>query len=645
MIKRHSLSFRIITSVLLITVTLFILILSVYYYYTRRIIMESTQRYAIELAGNISGKIEQILLPMEKLPLMLAATMEMGVFHQDSLMPVLKSILKHNKNIYGTCLAFEPDFFPDKGKYYMLYAHREEDSIQTMILGGRDYSYFYMDWYQIPAMLRTPYWSEPYYDEGAGNVLMATYSVPFYCMQDGKRNFAGMATVDIELEWLTDIVSEVRIFETGYAFMISRNGVAVTHPDKSQIMNSSIFSIAEDWNAPILREIGRELLQGKSNFREYNIPGREPRWIYYHNLESNLWSVSVVYPDREMFAPLIQMNTMAILLIVAGLLLLTLITSGIINKLASPLTQFANSARTIAEGNFNVQLPPVKTRDEMKELHNAFSHMQLQLAQYIENLKETTTAKEKIESELRIAREIQMSMIPHTFPPFPDLPQISLYATLKSAKEVGGDLYDFFVINKTKFCFAIGDVSGKGVPASLFMAVTRTLLRSISDKEESPSRIMENLNKSLAYNNESNMFVTFFLGILDLETGLLQYANAGHNPPVLITCQNDIRMFETANAIPLGLFEDFAYPESQLQLNNGDMIFAYTDGVNEAENEQAILFGDEQMLHQLGKCKDPNPASLIHCLETAIESHVKGFPQSDDITMMTIMYNEQANKI
>lgn len=643
MIKRHSLSFRIISSVLLITITLFILILSVYYYYTRRIIMESTQEHAIELAGNIAGKIQQVLQPMEKIPEMLAATLEMGIYHQDSLMPILETILKHNKDIYGTCIAFEPDYFADKGKYYMLYAHRDQDSIYTMILGGRDYNYFYMDWYQIPAMLKTPYWSEPYYDEGAGNVLMATYSVPFYCMRLGERRFAGIATVDIELGWLTDIVSEVKIFESGYAFMISRKGVAITHPDRSQIMNSSIFSIAEDWNAPILREIGRELLQGKSNFREYNIPGREKRWIYYRNLDSNLWSIGVVYPDNEMFAPLRQMTTLVILLVAAGLLLLTLITAGIVNKLASPLAQFANSARTIAQGNFNVKLPPARTSDEMKELHDAFSHMQLQLAQYIENLKETTAAKEKIESELRIAREIQMSMIPHSFPPFPDLPQISLHAMLKSAKEVGGDLYDFFVINKTKFCFAIGDVSGKGVPASLFMAVTRTLLRSISDKEESPARIMENLNKSLAYNNESNMFVTFFLGVLDLETGLLRYANAGHNPPVLISCQNGIRMFETAKAIPLGLFEDFSYHESQLLLKNGDMIFAYTDGVNEAENEQAVLFGDEQMLHQLGKCNNPNPKTLIHCLESAVEAHVKGFPQSDDITMMTIMYNEQTS--
>ncbi len=638
MIKKNSLSFRIITRVLLITITLFVLIMAGYYYYARNIIREYTRQNAIELAGNLTGKIEQILQPMEKVPQMLASTMEMGLIHPDSLMSILETVVRKNPTIYGSALAFEPDFFPDKGTYHMLYAHREGDRVHSMTLDTEEYDYFYMDWYQIPAILKEPYWSEPYYDEGAGNILMATYSVPFYCLRDGERRFAGIATVDLELEWLTDIVSQVQIFETGYAFMLSRNGVAVTHPDRTMIMNKSAFSNAEEWNAPILREVGRDLLQGISRFREYHIPGRDKLWIYYRNLESNLWSVSVVYPDREMFASLRQMTTMGVVFILGGLLLLTLITSGVIERLAKPLTLFAGSARTIAEGNFDVKLPTVSTNDEMKELHDAFSHMQEELAEYVVNLKETTAAKEKIESELRIAREIQLSMIPHTFPPFPDLPQVCLYAMLKSAREVGGDLYDFFVIDKDKFCFAIGDVSGKGVPASLFMAVTRTLLRTIADKEQSPASIMETLNKSLAFNNESNMFVTFFLGVLDLRTGKLMYSNAGHNPPVVIGSNGNVSMFEAAKSIPLGLFEDFIYTEHAVQLNSGDKLFAYTDGVSEAENKREVLFGEERMLEIVDAGKHLDPKDLIKSMEEAIDNHVVDYPQSDDITMMAIRY-------
>jgi sigma-B regulation protein RsbU (phosphoserine phosphatase) len=265
--------------------------------------------------------------------------------------------------------------------------------------------------------------------------------------------------------------------------------------------------------------------------------------------------------------------------------------------------------------------------------------MQRELDQYLATLKETTSAKEKIESELRIANEIQMSMIPHIFPPFPELPQIDLFATLKSAKEVGGDLYDFFLIDGNKFCFAIGDVSGKGVPASLFMAVTRTLVRSISDKIHSPSAIVESLNRSISQNNDSNMFVTLFLGILDLENGSLRYTNAGHNPPVLIKKGGEAHMFEKTKFIPAGLFEDFKYGESSVEINKGDKLFLYTDGVSEAENSAGELFGEQLIMQVINNHITARPQELIAAMENEISAHVNGYTQSDDITMMTIVYN------
>ncbi len=638
MIRKRKLSFLIITRVLLITISLFVLILSIYSYFNRSIIRETARENAIQIGGSLTGRIEQILVPMEKIPQMVSNVIELELPDKDALFDVLETILINNEEVYGAIIAFEPDFFPEEGRYYAPYAYQDGESVHTMVLGSTDYEYFYMDWYQIPATLQEPYWSEPYFDEGGGNIIMSTYSMPFYVRQDGERRFAGIATVDVDMQFLTEIVSQVQIFETGYAFLISRNGVALTHPDATQIMNESIFAASSDWGEPILREIGRELREGKSNFREYNIEREGKNWIYYTNLPGSRYSIGVVYPNDEMFASLRRMNLILILLIVVGLGVLTTAVVRNVNRLSAPLTQFAHSARLIAEGDFNVKLPHVNTKDEMQELQKAFSNMQNQLAEYIENLKETTAAKEKIESELRIAREIQLAMIPHTFPPFPDMPQVDLYALLKSAREVGGDLYDFFAIDKNRFCFAIGDVSGKGVPASLFMAVTRTLLRSIADKAKSPASIANTLNSSLAMNNESCMFVTFFMGIINLETGEVQYVNAGHNPPVLIRNGGEVNMLETSGTIPLGLYEDYKYTDKTLALQRGDKIFSYTDGVNEAENESAKLFGDDNMLDVIINHKEENPREMIASMEAAIESHVLGFPQSDDITMMVMEY-------
>lgn len=640
--KKTTLSRHIIRNVLLFCIGLFLVIFSVYYYFSRNTIRDNTRENAVFLAKDIINRIERVLTPAEKNPEIIAKMLESSFLSKDSLIPFLKSMMGVNKNVYGSIIAYEPDYFPQYGKYFAPYVYRQGDSICSSILGDKNYEYFYMDWYQIPKITNAPYWSEPYFDEGGGNVLMTTYSVPFYTYKNGERVFSGVTTVDISLEWLTTIMSQAKILNTGYAFLLSRNGVIISHPNKEYVMNESIFSIARENNQPAMRETGRNMIHGKSNFESAGFLSKWKSgklWINYAPLLSSNWSIGVIYPDDEMFASLHKMNLILIVLIIFGLSLLSFVIYKIVSNLTSPLKDFAESARLIAEGNFNVRLPEIKTEDEMKELHNSFSYMQKELGDYMITLKDTTAAKEKIESELRIAKEIQMSMIPHIFPPFPDLPQIDVFAVLKSAKEVGGDLYDFFVIDGNKFCFAIGDVSGKGVPASLFMAVTRTLVRSISDKEFSPSVIVSSLNKSISQNNESSMFVTFFMGVLDLSNGNLKYTNAGHNPPVIIKENKVAVMFEKTKYIPVGLFEDFEYEESSIQLESGDKIFLYTDGVSEAENNEHKLFGDTTIMDIINLNISATPRELIGKMEEEISAHVNGFAQSDDITMMAIVYN------
>lgn len=641
-LKRRTLASHIIKNVLLFCVGLFLVIFSIYYYFSRNTIKEMTQENAVFLADNTVNRIEQVLGPAEKIPEIIARMLESAFLTRDSLLPFLESVLEANKSLFGSAIAYEPDYFKDK-HYFSPYLFRNGDQLAHTNLGNENYEYEFMDWYQIPKMTNAPYWSEPYYDEGGGNVLMTTYSVPFYTIREGKRLFSGVVTIDLSLDWLTRIMSEVKILKTGYAFLLSRNGVIITHPKKEYVMNQSIFTIARENEQPGMREVGRAMIQGKSNFSSADFKSKYHAgklWINYKSLPSSHWSIGIIYPEDEMLAALRKMNLILILLVISGLTILSIFIIRIINGITRPLNHLASSARIIAAGNFESHLPVIRTNDEMEELCDSFSFMQKELSEYIVNLKDTTSAKEKIESELRIAREIQMAMIPHIFPPFPDLPQIDVFAILKSAKEVGGDLYDFFIIDGDKFCFAIGDVSGKGVPASLYMAVTRTLVRSISDKEFLPSAIVGSLNKSLSANNDSSMFVTFFLGVLDLKNGELRYCNAGHNPPFLIRKDGAIELFEKTKFIPVGLFEEFEYGESSLQLNAGDKLFLYTDGVSEAENSGNVLFGEERILKILSGNKLASPRELVHLMELEVAAHVQGHFQSDDITMMTIAYNE-----
>ncbi len=642
--KRNSLAFKIIFRILIFCIALGLVIFSINYYYTRSTIEKTAQENAIFLADNTINKIEEIIRPAETIPNNLAWIIEKGSVPQDSILSFLINVVKNNPVIYASAIAFEPYTISNTQKYYAPYAFRKGDKIETTLLGAADYNYFIMDWYQIPATLNQPYWTEPYFDEGGAGVLLSTYSVPFYVTRNGERKLGGIITIDISLEWLAEIVSSVKIFDTGYAFLLSRNGMYVTHPNHEQIMNETIFSRARELDEPQMREIGRDMIHGKSLLKSLTLKDKGDIWIYHTQLPSTKWSLGVVYPHSEMYAGLRKLNLIILLLSIFGLSLLMFFTTKIINKLINPVTQFASSARVIAEGNFNSQLPSNGNSNEMKELHDSFDFMQKELSNYIDHLKETTSAKEKIESELRIAKEIQMGMIPHIFPPFPDMPEIDLFASLESAKEVGGDLYDFFIIDENRLCFAIGDVSGKGVPASLFMAVTRTLLRSVADKTKSTAQIVHSINKTLSFNNESNMFVTFFLGVLDVRTGQLNYCNAGHNPPVLIKHNKEVNYFKITKAIPVGLFEDFAYIEESIHIEKGDQIFLYTDGLNEAEDINNKLFGDDHLLETIRKNNVPNPKQLIEKTIQEVALHVKGHIQSDDLTMLSIIYNGRIEK-
>ena len=255
----------------------------------------------------------------------------------------------------------------------------------------------------------------------------------------------------------------------------------------------------------------------------------------------------------------------------------------------------------------------------------------------MKELGEITAVKERMENELKIAKGIQMSMIPKIYPAYPERGDIDIYASIVPAKEVGGDLFDFFIMDE-KLYFCIGDVSGKGVPASLVMAVTRSLFRTVAAHEKSPGRIVTAMNESMSDMNESTMFVTFFCGVLDMKTGHLRYCNAGHNAPVLLNTEK--APLPVVSNVPLGIVAGTAFQEQETDLKYDDTLFLYTDGVTEAENAKHELFGEERMINALSELKGSK--AHLEEMQKALDAFVGDTPQSDDITMLFVHYlNEE----
>jgi sigma-B regulation protein RsbU (phosphoserine phosphatase) len=321
-----------------------------------------------------------------------------------------------------------------------------------------------------------------------------------------------------------------------------------------------------------------------------------------------------------------------------AILTVLFVTPYFIRRNLKPLKMLADSASEVAKGNFQQPLPVLKHNDEISMLRDSFEGMQQSLDDYIKELKSTTASKAAIENELKVAHDIQMSMLPKVFPPYPERNDIDIFGSLKPAKEVGGDLFDFYIRDNQLF-FCIGDFSGKGVPASLVMAVTRSLFRNISAHVYAPNQIVYALNKALTESNDTNMFVTVFVGALNLDTGHLYYCNAGHEAPLLIG--NDLKRLSCDSNLPVAVIPDWEFTLQETTLAPQTTIFLYTDGLSEAENMNLVQFGYERILDVMKSLQvegKTQPDVIVREMTEAVHSFVGEAKQNDDLTMLAIKY-------
>lgn len=607
----------------------------VFYRFARRIVHEDSVEMAHELLANTTLEVDKMLYSVEVAINNTAWAIVENLNDPEYMYSITERLLEANPFIYGSAVAFDPYYYNDKGLYYSPYSYRDGDKIKSKQLGSADYDYHHMEWYQISYLMRKPYWNEPYFDTEGGEAMMITYSYPLF---DKDGDLFGILTADVSLQWLTDQINSIQPYPDSYNFMLGRGGSYLVHKQSDRILNETLFLVSLELNDPSLETLAREMLAGNIGHLTTQDNTGEA-FVFYAPIESTGWSVAVVCPYSNVFANIHQLKVFLWLTALLGLLIMIIFCYTTIKRHTDPLKAFAVSANEISQGNFTAELPYIKTKDEMMLLHDSFEFMQHSLVDYMKELKSTTANNERIESELRIASTIQMNMVPKIFPAFPDNQEIKIYAAIKSAKEVGGDLYDFFIEGERLF-FIVGDVSGKGVPASLVMAVTCSLFRTIATYYKSAAQIVTSLNSSLSERNEANMFVTFFLGILDLKNGKLQFCNAGHNAPIITTPEGKAFFMDTNSNIPLGLFDGYVFEEAEVDFPAGSSILLYTDGVTEAENIRKELYSEEKLLCTIQDMKSKNdPETVIDTVLKKVMAHSGDAEQSDDITMLSIYYN------
>ena len=564
----------------------------------------------------------------------------------------VEHLLQLNPTIVGAAVAYNPAYEPRKGEPFSPYAYRDSLGIHTKQLNTEAYDYLHQEWYTVPLELGKAVWSEPYLDKGGAEIPMITFSLP---LTNNNGEVYAIQTADIALDWLADVCQDqdndlndnTELFFSNdsatraFSFIVTQQGTIVAHPDSSMVLTENLIDFNRQYgdgsltNSTVIQKILNEEERGIHLYFHKN---GKIFFIFSANIKRTDWVMAVVVPLRAIIYPVNVLITGMLVVLIIGIIIVLLVCRNSIRHVTKPIRRFADSADEIAKGNFRAELPEIKTEDEMLRLRKSFETMQLSLINQIEETRIINEEKGRMESELQIARNIQMSMLPEVFPPFPDRNDIDIYAQLTPAREVGGDLYDFFIRDEKLF-FCIGDVSGKGVPAALVMAVTRALFRTISAHESNPAKIVTNINGTMVEDNDSVMFATLFIGVLDLPTGKFRYSNAGHNSPVLIGDQG-IGLLPCDPNVPIGVQRDWRFTPQDTVIDPGTTILLYTDGLTEAENINHEQF-NEQGIINVASNSQRQPQQLISHMKQAVDAFVGIAEQSDDLTMLAIQYTKQ----
>ena len=588
--------------------------------------------YASLRMENFADKVIDDFDNIERIISMSASDAVEALDNKSTILAFVEKLVKSDSLIMGGCIAVVPEALPQLGRGLLMeYVSRGADGQwQAKHLGDSTYNYTRMPWYTDAVSNGQPVWSKPYFDKGGGNRLMVTYSYP---LKNKSDQVIAVLTADVSVNDLTGEIDRLKPAENGFAFIIDKDKMFITNPEKNKVLltDNDVYDADRGWRMVNTEAKGEsDIANCTSHIRR---DGKD-LLVVYHRIRNTDWMICSVMPYSSITSSLDLVTFKAVGLLIIGLLILALLIRIVIINSMRPLEKLTGTAELISAGDLDTPLPDMKSTDEIGRLNNAFADMQRSLKLQMERLVETTKAKEHVESELHIAKSIQMGLVPHTFSPFPEWDGLELYAMLQSAREVGGDLYDFFIRDSHLF-FAIGDVSGKGVPASLFMAVTRTLFRMSANMTDSPCQIVTTINDTIVKDNDECMFVTMFVGMLDLNTGTLRFCNAGHNPAVLADSRG-ARFMREAENIPVGVMGGFEYTEETVQLRDDEMLLLYTDGLTEAENARKELFGDDRLLQLMSTDTHQSPKDAVERLKTAVAEFADGVDQSDDLTMLCL---------
>ena len=550
---------------------------------------------------------------------------------------VLDNFRQHYDHSVGGGIWFEPGVIDKNEKSYCAYASlKGNEIILDKNCGSEEYDYHNQIWYKAVKDSYSAknkdmaFWSAPYYDGIGTKALMITAGAPIY---DKEEKFIGLATSDWMLDTIIEDLDDLRPTPSSIVLLADKKSDFIitlrTGKEKNYNLTGQALSTIP-WYNDGLRD-------------QHQIKFNSVKYITFKKDYPNGMVIIVNIPEVEIYGQQRKNLARGVLLRFIFAFIFTLIAYAVLTKnINTPISVLIKATKELGRGNLDKKIK-IDKPTEFAELATTFNKMTDELQDYIEKTNKLTLEKRQMEYDLNIAKQIQISSLPSVFPPFPDVVSLELFATMKTAKQVGGDFYDFYFVDKNHVLFTIADVSGKGIPAALFMMRAKSILKSMALSVQIPEVVMQKANNSICEHNEKGFFVTVGLGIIDILTGDVVYINAGHNPPI-IKSKTGVTTLDVPSNYVVGVFEDVNFEVRAFKLEPLDMIFLYTDGVTEAANRAGEFYGTKRLLDVIN-AGDFNPKHVINSVAEDVSGFSSEVEQSDDITMVALTYLGNENLI
>ncbi len=580
-----SISYRLSIYISIAVIGVFVAFISITFFFNRQLLKQNIENHAIGLSSKVNSKVNQDLMTTKEVTINIAAQILYYVQNDDAEI-LLSQVMKKYQMLHAIHINIDSSL---QYSYHNYFIARLADTLHFQ--SGNVKIYDCVNEKELVTQLtntKKSGWSDPYRCDQNGEVV-----VSYYYPVTIDTKIIGEVICELSLLDLNEEINNIQLGSTnGFAFLIDRDGRYITFPDKNRILTASIPALSDkvynkhkvDFEKIIENNesgsavVYPELLNGKKS------------WAYYTPVNNKNWFLIFVMPYYELYNDLYMITLRLLFFSVIGIIIIYLIITYITKKLIEPLSDVTNQLITFSSQSGQ---HPMNTLNEIKLVSESLSFLKLWFQKYKEEQNRELIKSNLQKQDLLQASEIQQSIIKTTFPAFPDRNEIDLYAAYKPARIVSGDLFDYFFIDQDNLVFTIGDVSGKGVPAAIFMSIAQTIIKSNALYKKAKN-IVNKANKELCTNNQHQFFLTLFLGVLNVKSGDLYYCNAAHTTTLILKQNGDITELNNSHGLPLGLYPEKDYNDSKATVENGDSIILYSDGVTELQDENKTQFGLER---------------------------------------------------